>query len=131
MNKLFAILTLLLVSTIAANAQHNGTIRGAITTTDNKPAEGVTVILKNTSKASVADNSGRFEIKNVSAGEYTLLVSLIGYKDEERQVIVNDSTVTTMDLQLLLSNKQLNEVVVTANKNSFKTNRVSNSLRLQ
>ena len=36
-----------------------------------------------------------------------------------------------LDIQLSISNKELSEVVVTANKNSFKTNRLSNSLRLQ
>ena len=33
----------------------------------------------------------------------------------------------SVSIQLTLSNKELNEVVVIANKNSFKTNRVSGS----
>src|SRR5918993_3983278 len=132
MNKLIPIFTLvLLISCVEMNAQQAGAIRGIITTTDNKPAEGVTIILKNTTRTAVADNSGRFQIKNIQPGNYTILVSLIGYKDEEHQVTVSDSAVTAMQVQLSLSDKQLNEVVVIANKNSFKTNRVSNSLRLQ
>ena len=112
-------------------AQQPGSITGKITTSDNKPAEGVTVILKNTPKNAVADNNGQFEIKNVVPGNYTVLISLIGYKDAEEEVSVVPGAATTVGMQLLLSNKELNEVVVIANRNSFKTNRVSGSLRLQ
>lgn len=108
-----------------------GTIQGKITTLDNKPAEGVTILIENTPKYGIADNDGVFEIRNIAPGEYNLLVSLIGYQDAEEKVIVNDGKISSVNIQLLLSDKQLNEVVVTANKNSFKTNRVSSSLRLK
>ncbi|MEO5890760.1 MAG: TonB-dependent receptor [Ferruginibacter sp.] len=111
--------------------QPSGSISGKIMTADNKPAEGVTVLVKNTVKNAIADNNGSFEIKNVLPGEYTLLVSLVGYKDAEQEITVENGKGTDVSLQLNLSNKELNEVVVTANKNSFKTNRVSGSLRLQ
>jgi iron complex outermembrane receptor protein len=112
-------------------AQTSGSIKGKITTSDNKPAEGVSVIIKNTGKNAVADNTGAFEIKNLTPGTYTLQLSLIGYKDVEQDVSVKSSEATPIDIKLTLSNKDLNEVVVVANKNSFKTNRLSGSLRLQ
>jgi iron complex outermembrane receptor protein len=108
-----------------------GNISGKITTSDNKPAEGVTVLVKNTAKNAIADNSGVFEIRNVQPGNYTLIVSLVGYKDVEQQVVVENGKKVEVNIQLSLSDKELNEVVVVANKNSFKTNRTSNSLRLQ
>lgn len=108
-----------------------GSITGKIITADNKPAEGVTILVKNTEKNAIADNNGVFEIKNVQPGSYTLLVSLIGYKDAEQEITVENSKATMVNMQLVLSNKELNEVVVLANKNSFKTNRLSSSLRLQ
>lgn len=111
--------------------QLTGTITGNITSADKKPAEGVSVLLKNTVKNAVADNQGNYEIKNVTAGDYTLVVSLVGHKDVERQVTVSNSNTTTVNIQLSLSDKDLNEVVVIANKTSFKTNRMSSSLRLQ
>ena len=67
-------------------AQQPGSIRGKIITADEKPAEGVTIIIKNTAKIAIADNNGVYEIKNVLSGSYTLLVSLIGFRDEEREV---------------------------------------------
>ncbi len=125
-------LVLLLVFYFAGIAQQrSGSISGNLITGDNKPAEGVTILVKNTVKNAVADNKGQFRIKNVEPGEYTLLVSLIGHKDVEQEITVESGKETKVSIQLTLTNKELNEVVVTSNKNSFKTNRVSASLRLQ
>ena len=129
--KVSTVITFMLVMAATISAQNSGSITGKVTTADNKPAEGVTVLIKNSPKYAVADNKGVFEIKNVIQGEYTLLVSLIGYKDAEQHITVENGKSTPVSVQLTLSGKELNEVVVTANKNSFKTNRVSGSLRLQ
>jgi len=108
-----------------------GQIKGIITTADQKPAEGVTILLKNTTRSAVADNDGAFEIKRLEPGKYTLVVSLVGHKDHEEEVSVALDRALIVTIQLELSNKELNEVVVVANKNSFKTNRLSSTLRLQ
>lgn len=129
--KYFFAFILCLFSAAIVKAQSFGSIKGTITTADNKPAEGVTIIIKKTPKNAVADNSGVFEIKNLAVGNYTISVSLIGYQDVEKSVAVEGGKATPVSIQLSLSDKQLNEVVVTANKNSFKTNRLSSSLRLQ
>jgi len=115
----------------AVAQQSSGSIKGKITTVDNKPAEGVTVLIKNSVKNAIADNDGVFEIKNIAPGDYTLAVSLVGYKDAEQDVKVEEGKTASVSFQLSLSNRELNEVVVIANKNSFKTNRTSPSLRLQ
>ncbi len=111
--------------------QASGRISGGITTADNKPAEGVSVMIKGTVRIAVADNDGKFLIDHVEAGTHTLQLSLIGHEDVEKQIEVRQGETSRVDIQLVLSNKELNEVVVTANKNSFKTNRLSGSLRLQ
>lgn len=135
MTKLYFFLSLLLFMASSVRAipfeDGKGTIKGQITTADGKPAEGVTVLLKNTVKNAVADNAGAFEIKNVPAGTYTLVISLVAYKDAEEEVVVEKNKTVTVDVQLKLSGNELNEVVVVANKASFKTNRLSSSLRLQ
>lgn len=126
---LMVIMTVLLAGVLAQ--QQGGSIKGKITTADNKPAEGVTVLVKNTVKMAMADNEGVFEIRNVQPGNHTLIVSLVGQKDAEQEVIVENGKTASVSVQLSLSDKELNEVVVVANRNSFKTNRTSNSLRLQ
>jgi iron complex outermembrane receptor protein len=108
-----------------------GNISGKITTSDNKAAEGVTVLIQNSARNTVANNEGIFEFKNVTPGDYTLVISLVGHKDAEEPVTVEAGKTSPVNVQLSLSNNELNEVVVIANKNTFKTNRVSGSLRLQ
>lgn len=131
-SKLYFFCAALLFFSVQASAQNTpGSIKGLVTTSNNKPAEGVTVILKNTSRNTIADNNGSFEIRNIEPGSYTLLVSLIGYQDAEQEVAVEAGKAALASIHLVLSDKELNEVVVTANKNSFKTNRLSSSLRLQ
>lgn len=129
------VLILLIFSSVIALANDStatkGHIKGRITTADGKPAEGVTIHLKNTTRSSVADNDGVFEIKDVETGKYALVISLVGYQDHEEEIIVVTDETTNVSVQLALSNKELNEVVVVANRNSFKTNRLSGALRLQ
>lgn len=108
-----------------------GYIKGKVTTADNKPAEGVTILIKNTVKNAVADNNGNFEFNNIQSGNYTIAVSLVGYKDAEQEVTIENGRTTSVSFHLALSDRELNEIVVIANRNSFKTNRTSNSLRLQ
>lgn len=133
--KQLSILFLLFFSSLIVLAndplEESGTIKGTITTAEGKPAEGVTILLKKTAKNAVADNDGAFEIGHVRPGKYTLVVSLVGYNDHEEEVSVENGQTTTVAIQLTLSNKELNEVVIVANKSSFKTNRLSGSLRLQ
>ncbi len=108
-----------------------GTLTGKITTADGKPAEGVTIIIKDLNKNTVADNEGSFKIKNIPVGRQTIVVSLVGYNDEETGADIEAGKTSTIDIKLKINNKELNQVVVVANKNNFKTNRTSNSLRLQ
>ncbi|MFT3936929.1 MAG: TonB-dependent receptor [Chitinophagaceae bacterium] len=132
MRKIVSLLTLLVAGFIGLQAQqHTGIIEGKVTTADNKPAEGVTIILKNKNRYAVATNSGAFILKNVQPGSQTIVVSLVGYKDVEQTLQVENGKTNNVEIKLELSDKQLNEVIVSSNKNSFKTNRTSNSLRLQ
>lgn len=108
-----------------------GHIKGKITTSDQKPAEGVTILIRNANRNTVADNEGFFEIRNIQPGKYMLTISLVGFKDQEEEIIIEKNQTTSVQVQLTLSGKELTEVVVVANRNQFKTNHLSGSLRLQ
>lgn len=128
------ILFLLSILTImgAAHAQSGtGSIKGIVITADKKPAEGVTVNIPAINRQAIADNDGHFEIRNLKAGTYLLRITLIGHEDVTKEVTVKDGAAQDLSIQLVLSNKELNEVIITGNRSSFKTNRLSSSLRLQ
>ncbi|MFV5691221.1 TonB-dependent siderophore receptor [Flavobacterium sp. LT1R49] len=122
---------LLLLSITTAFAQNSGSIKGTILTSDNKPAEGVSISIKGANKNTIADNNGTFILKNISEGAHILKVTLVGYNDLEQEVKITTGEITAVALQLTLSNNELNQVVVLSNKSAFKTNRVSSTLRLQ
>ena len=133
MRKIVSVVLLIAMNIAGVTGQslHTGIIEGKIITADNKPAEGVTILLKNRNRNAIADNNGVFSLKNVQPGNQAIIVSLVGYKDVEQDVEVENGKTSKVAIQLVLSDRQLNEVIVTGNKNSFKTNRTSNSLRLQ
>jgi len=131
--KKISLLWLCMISVIMmVNAQTaTGLIKGTVITADKKPAEGVTVTIPAINRQAIADNDGHFEIRGLKPGNYHLLITLIGHQDVEKDVQVQDGATQEINIQLELSDKQLNEVVITGNRSSFKTNRISSSLRLQ
>lgn len=132
MKKITALLSLLtLVLAHALGQSSAGNVQGTITTSDDKPAEGVTIFVRHMDKTVIADNNGAFTIHGLPAGDYTLVVSLVSHQDQEQPVTVESGKTTPVKIKLQLSNRELSEVVVIGNKSSFKTNRTSSSLRLQ
>ncbi|MBX9806282.1 MAG: TonB-dependent receptor [Flavobacteriaceae bacterium] len=129
--KLVSVAILFMLFASSAFAQHTGSLRGTVKTSDNKPAEGVTVTIKEINRTTIADNNGVFTIKSIPAGNYTIIVTLVGNNDVLQSLTIVKGEITTTDINLTLSNNELNQVVVLSNKSAFKTNRISSSLRLQ
>ena len=116
MNKLYAIL--LFIACLVSVQQHakaqakNGSLQGTVTTSDNKSAAMVSVGLKGTSKGTMTNEAGRFEIKNIKPGNYTLTVTHVGLKTEEKTVVITSNTTTRLDFTISENASQLNDVVV-------------------
>jgi TonB-dependent receptor len=94
----------------------NGTLRGSVI--DNETGEGLigaTAQFANTSIGSVTDIDGKFTIKNIPSGSYTLLVSYVGYQTQKiENVDIKSGEVSVLDIRLKTESTSLNEVVVTA-----------------
>jgi len=99
----------------ADNEDGQGTITGKVTTSDGLPAASVTVTLKGTRRSILTNDNGNFIIRNVPAGNYRLEVSLVGHETVTKEIVVEDQQATTIAIQLSLSNKDLQEVVVRSN----------------
>ncbi len=108
----------------------HGTIRGIVKTSDDVTAPGVSVMMKGSARGATSDDEGIFEFRKVKAGEYTLLISLTGYETIEKNVTVTAGNVSNVTVRLDISNKTLQEVVVTAAKNPLSVKMPSISLRL-
>jgi iron complex outermembrane receptor protein len=116
---------LLLVNTIPALAQQaRGTLKGKVVTVKNDPAENVSVTLKGTKYGTITDENGLFEIK-APQGNYTLVVSEVGAKGQEKPVTVTAGQTTALPV-ITVDNTihGLQEVNINANKtNKFKRTR--------
>ncbi|MEI7583727.1 TonB-dependent receptor [Runella sp.] len=87
----------------------NRTVTGKVTTaTDGQPMPGVNVTLKGASSGASTDADGSYRI-TIPNGKATLVFSFIGMLSQE----VNVNNRTTINVELLESPTQLNEVVVT------------------
>ena len=130
------ILILLLTSVgtyvLKANPEINtGAIKGAVTTSDNKPAAMVTVTLKGTKRVTLTTDDGSFILHNIKHGTYQLELSLVGYETTVQQVTVENNKTADVTLQLRVSDKELQEVIVKSGAKSYKTSITSNTLRIQ
>ncbi|HEX5155316.1 MAG TPA: TonB-dependent receptor [Parafilimonas sp.] len=113
---LFFFLSFFTVSTFAQ--QNNGNIKGTVTTNDSKPAALVTIHLSGTKKYVQTNDDGTFKLSNVAEGNYTLEVSLIGYETLRQNVSIKANQTSQVNMQLQLSQQQLQDVIVTTNRNA-------------
>ncbi len=126
----FLLATLLTLFTASLWAQ-TGNITGTISTADGKGAEYVNVFIKGTGKGATTDNNGKFEIRKVSPGTYVLLASFIGFNPIEKAIEVQSGMTTNVDFILNETSAQLSEVVIEGDRDGYKADAPSPTLRLQ
>lgn len=116
---LYLLLTLLPIAGVAQKNTPTGAVKGRVTTSDNQPAAFVSIIVIGTDRNTISDEGGNFTISKVPVGTQRLEVSLVGYETLRQSVEVSGNQTTNIDLQITLSNAQLQEVIVTSSKSKF------------
>lgn len=102
--------------------EHNGVIKGKVVTADGQPAAAVTVVIKGTKKTTLTNEDGTFAFYNLPDGDYDIEVTLAGYSPIVEHVSVSQHKTADIDIKLQVSNKQLEQVVVTAGVNKYHRN---------
>lgn len=116
---LLLVVSVVLFLSFNADAQTiNGTIKGTVKTSDGNPAEFVNVVLTGTQLGATAGQTGHFTIKNVPAGNYTIVASYIGLQTQTRQVTVTAGETATVNFVLTEGAKDLQEVYVKSAKHN-------------
>jgi iron complex outermembrane receptor protein len=108
-----------------AYSQNSGSIRGSLKTSEGSPAEYVNISIEGTSKGTVADRNGNFEIKNLKPGTYTLVASFIGLETRKQTVDVKAGEITNIDLLLNENAQQLEEIVISGGRQNLESPYVS------
>ena len=102
-----------------------GFITGKISTTDNKPAGYVSVVLKRTNKFAITDENGNFTIRNIKEGVYILEVSMTGLKTVEKTVEVEKDRGTSVTIILEEDAKQLEAVIVESREKKMSIGKIN------
>lgn len=106
MKKVTLLLLFMLTLSCFAFAQQTISVHGVVTSTDNEPLPGVTILVSGTQNGTTSGADGAYAIQ-ANTGD-TLVFQSIGY--QAKRSVVGTSPV--INVQLSPSNKGLNEVVV-------------------
>ncbi len=121
--KHFLLSAILCANGFFAAAQNPGVVRGTLKSKTGESLPALTVKLQNTSLLSISDNSGAFAIQNVKPGRYTLLVTGIGFKAEQKTLVVNAGKETAVSLVLEEEGIMMEAVTVLGRSVVQETNR--------
>lgn len=105
---------LLLLISISAFSQHKTMISGKVVSTEKTTVDFATVYLKGTNYGGTTNEEGIYHLQ-APAGEYTLVVSAIGYKTVEKPVKLMRGERTKMNVVISPQATELDEVVVVSN----------------
>jgi outer membrane receptor protein involved in Fe transport len=106
------LLFVLLIASFSAHSQ-NGKITGKVTFGSSETAFGASVLVSGTQKFAIVDNEGKFEIKGLAYGNYTLEISSLEAKTITLNVSLHKPSHSVhISLEKKNDPKILNEVVV-------------------
>jgi len=109
-NKLFFLFALLVQFSFAQTK-----LEGHIVNENNEDIPFATVLVKNTSRGVSADANGVFVMNALEPGNYTLLISSIGYKKVEKQILIDTKSQQFIEVQLT-NDGSIDEVEVFGNR---------------
>ncbi len=114
----FALLTLIFIIFIAPDiSAQNGTIRGFVYEKETgEPIIFTNVYLYRTSIGAATDVNGYFTITRIPDGDYTLMVTYLGYDTLREKVSIRGNTVLTKKLFLNKGSFNLDAVQITADR---------------
>ncbi len=92
----------------------NGIITGKVTHADTKaPLPRASVFLGNSSVGSATDENGNFTLSGIHPGQYTLVVTILGYEDYSKTILVGHEPIH-LDIALSPKPMMLREVVISS-----------------
>lgn len=93
-----------------------GVLQGKVTTSDGKPAEGITVGIANKRSATATNPRGEYKLTGIKPGSYTIRVTAVGVKQIDKTVTINEGEIIISDFVLTEDHATLQEVVIAARK---------------
>jgi hypothetical protein len=120
MRKFLLLLSISLFTTLAYS--QTGNIRGFVYDKNSgEPIMFCNVILQGTTIGASTDVNGMYNISKVLVGDYTLMVTYIGYDTSTVNITLKKGKVITQNLEISESSVKLNEVRISAERSEMKT----------
>ena len=113
--KLLVYVTLFSVFSFAKTYAQSGNVQGIISDENGIYVPGATVQIASLSKGTVTNFDGKFAMVDIPEGTYTLLISYLGYADVEEEVAIVAGETSSVNILLIPTSFQLDEVEVSAN----------------
>lgn len=110
--KSFYLVILFLVAGSAVSFAQTGSIKGKVTDKSGEPIQFVNISIKETKQGAVSNEDGEFLIKNINAGQVTLVMQFVGLKTLESKVNVKAGAVSETNFSLEEGSNELSEVTV-------------------
>lgn len=111
MKKLILSLAVLFMTTVIyGQSSVSGTL---VDNADNEPLIGASVLVQGTSTGALSDVDGNFKIMNLENGSYTLVVSYVGYTDQNINVTIDGADVNVGTIGMNAGGVGLESVVIT------------------
>ncbi len=115
------LLPILFLFSVAISAQ-SGKIRGFVNDKEtDAPVPFANIVLQGTTIGAVANDDGYFLLNEVPAGDYTVVVSFVGYANYTENVSVKDGRIVPMKVYLESSSEVLQDVEVRADRQERET----------
>lgn len=127
--KSFSLSFILLLIPAVIFAQ-NGVLKGRVTDSQGQPLSGISISLEGTNQATETSATGVFFIKD-KPGNYKLAFQASGHQSRVLQVqILKNDTIDLSNIRLNKKKNQLNEITINGARYNYKTDHLSNSLKL-
>ncbi len=94
-----------------------GIVKGFVYEKQNsEPIIGATIQLKNTNKGTQSNVDGFFNITKIEPGNYTLVVSALGFEIDEKEITIENDDATNVKIYLEKKARELRGVSISAKK---------------
>lgn len=104
--------SLLTFSNPSAGQSETATINGHVKNAHDELLPGITVWIEDIRKGVATDASGHYKVSGLPSGEYNLVISGIGYLQQEQKVSLSPGQDLTLNLSLQEATTELEEVRV-------------------
>jgi TonB-dependent receptor len=98
--QLLMLIALVSMTLLSSGVFAQGVLKGKVIDSQNLSLPGANVILKGTSIGSVTNQNGEFNIVNLSAGSYEVVVTYLGYASLTQNVTVSAGETTLVNFKL-------------------------------